>query len=101
METRVCKHCGKELPIESFSRNGMGYTNVCKECNHNRRSEARKRYVASKNKPSAEEQVEQAKHMRLKDFSPRDLMAELKRRGYEFKMTYTITHVINSEDIEL
>jgi hypothetical protein len=31
----------------------------------------------------------------LADFSPRELMAELKRRGYEGKLVYTETHTID------
>ena len=31
METKVCKCCGKELPLNNFSKNAFGYTSVCKE----------------------------------------------------------------------
>ena len=31
----------------------------------------------------------------LADFTPRELMAELKRRGYEGKITYVETHTID------
>lgn len=30
--TKVCKLCGRELPIEDFARNRYGPMRVCKEC---------------------------------------------------------------------
>ena len=33
--TKICKECGKELPLEMFSKNkGMkdGHVNICKDC---------------------------------------------------------------------
>ena len=30
--TKVCKKCGRELPLEQFHKNLWGYTQVCKEC---------------------------------------------------------------------
>ena len=30
--TKVCKRCGKELPLSSFSRNRNGLLGVCKDC---------------------------------------------------------------------
>lgn len=35
METKVCKSCGKELPLEDFPKNKGckdGHTNFCKIC---------------------------------------------------------------------
>ena len=35
METKICKKCGRELPIEEFYKaknNKDGHMNVCKEC---------------------------------------------------------------------
>ena len=44
METKVCKCCGKELPLNNFFKNVFGYTSVCKECNSmNRRIAAKKK----------------------------------------------------------
>lgn len=102
METKICKCCGRELPIEDFSRNHFGPTSVCKDCNHNNRSKARMNYVARKkaNEPSIEQQVEQAKNMRLEEFTPRELILELKRRGYTGKLTYTQIRVLDIETLE-
>ena len=30
--TKVCKRCGKELPLSSFNRNRNGLLGVCKDC---------------------------------------------------------------------
>lgn len=43
--------------------------------------------------------IDSVKEMRLKDFTPRELMQELKRRGYEFEMTYTEVHTISSKTL--
>ena len=32
METRTCKHCGRELPLENFATYRGKPTSVCKEC---------------------------------------------------------------------
>ena len=43
--TKVCKTCGRELPIEQFAANVKskdGHLGVCKECNFKARSESRK-----------------------------------------------------------
>lgn len=36
METKICKHCNRELPMEEFGKNPGskdGHINVCKRCN--------------------------------------------------------------------
>ena len=98
METRVCKTCGRELPIENFSKNAYGYIGICKECNSKHRSEAAT-HRASKKQRSIENELANAKNMRLSEFTPRELMAELKRRGYEGTLTYVETHVIDLSKI--
>lgn len=43
METKICKVCGKELPIDRFQRCKGGHClSTCKECFGKRISEARK-----------------------------------------------------------
>jgi len=96
METRICKYCGNELPLENFAKNGFGYTYVCKECNSKNRKAAKK-LLAEKKKQ--EENAVNARNIRLSDFQPRELMEELKRRGYEFEMTYVEVHKISSKTL--
>ena len=37
--SRVCKGCGKELPLEQFGRNRYGYTWYCVDCMKARRQQ--------------------------------------------------------------
>lgn len=83
METKVCSCCGRELPITEFATRGIKgrkgevcVTSLCKEC--------MKEKVAS----GREKKVDKAKSMRLKDFTPRELMQELASRGYEGKLRF-------------
>lgn len=96
METttmKVCRCCGRELPVEQFVKNAFGLTNVCHECNSRNRSEAAKR---RKNLKQQAIDALNARNLRLSDFTPRELMEELHRRGYEGKLK--ITHV---EEIDI
>ncbi len=96
METRVCETCGRELTIDHFARNKYGMARSCKECNGRKISEGR----AFKNKVSElEKELIEAKNIRLKDFTPRELMEELARRGYRGKLTYTQVHEIDLNNI--
>ena len=94
METKVCSCCGKELPLTEFAVRGIRglkgekkLTSFCKSCMQKKVSEGRSKKIDS------------VKEMRLKDFTPRELMQELKRRGYEFEMTYTEVHTISSKTL--
>lgn len=102
METKVCKCCGNELPITEFRKgkaHGVEFvTSVCKTCMSTKQSEGHKRRK-EKQAISHEAEIVQAKTMRLKDFTPRELMEELVRRGYEFEMTYTEVHHISSKTL--
>lgn len=99
-ETKVCKVCGRELPTSEFSRNGFGPLNTCKQCV----KEAKQRTRAEKkNVSDLEKALEEAKQMRLADFSQREMLAELKRRGYRLKGTLTEVKVknIDTDNIEV
>lgn len=93
MGTQVCKCCGRELPIEQFAKNAFGYIRVCKECNSKNRQEA-----ALNRKKLKQQAIDalNARNLRLADFTPRELMEELKRRGYEGKLRY-----VRIEEIDL
>ena len=97
-QTQICKCCGKELPLSAYRSGRLGLLKTCKECvrNHQIQSKLDKKIARIQ-----DNEVENAKKARLADFTPRELMAELKRRGYKFTMEYIETHVINSKDIEI
>lgn len=92
METKVCKHCGKELPLSSFGLDKSkkdGHKDWCRECTNERQRE---------NMRKLRERTKQAKLIRevptegnpaLKDFTPRQLMLELYMRGYRGSLTFT------------
>ena len=92
METKVCKCCGRELPIVEFRQTKIGRVNTCNECitKHQIKAKADK-----KMRKMEGEESEKAKRARLADFTPRELMEELKRRGYEGTLTYTETRTID------
>ena len=84
METKVCTKYGRELPLDKFSKRSRGKDGLspcCKDCAN---KYMREWYVAKKN-ATTEEVVtpEPVKERVLSDYTPRELMAELKRKGYE------------------
>ena len=71
-ETKKCKNCGRELPFTHFSKKGTGYRSICKEC----------------------EKREEGATDKFKDFTSRELIEELKARGYEGQLTKKIVETI-------
>ena len=71
-QKRYCRKCKQWLPISYFEKYGAGIRHICKACQHNIKN------------PSE----------RFIDFTSRELIEELRRRGYRGKLTYTeITEV--------
>lgn len=91
-ETKVCKRCGKELPLSMFWHNAWGATNYCTECHNERVAEGKEQ--RKKLKQQAVDAVN-ARKLRLEDFSPRELMARLKELGYEGTLKYTRVETID------
>ncbi len=96
METKKCKCCGRELPLSEFPIRKIGESRICKECDSHKKKEghARKADIIT-----PQNQLQQARSLRLSEYTPRELMEELKRRGYEGKLTYTETHIIDISTI--
>lgn len=94
METKVCKCCGRELPVSSFKKGRWGVVSVCLDCDKQHRTENKQSRI-NKAKQKIEDVRAENRQLCLSDFSPRELMAELKRRGYEGKITYVETHTID------
>ena len=85
-KTRTCKHCGRTMTEENFMRNAFGYYDVCKEC-----------HITKMNKAMKQPKID-PKKMRLNDFTPRELIEELRRRGYTGTLKYVETHIIDVEN---
>lgn len=75
----ICKTCGKDKPEDMFykTKTGKCYP-YCKECFN--------RKVRERRKLRQEEKVQQSGE--LSRYTPRELIEELKRRGYKGKLTY-------------
>jgi ribosome-binding protein aMBF1 (putative translation factor) len=95
METRVCRCCGRELPLNNFKKTRYGsYVSVCTECSTKKLRENKQKRL-DEQKQKVEDVRAENRQLCLADFSPRELMAELKRRGYDGKITYVETHTID------
>lgn len=84
-ETKICSCCGKELPLSMFSRNAIGVFSVCNDCITKKKNETRKK---NKEERNFEQELTEAKKMRLSEFTPRELAEELYRRGYTGKLKF-------------
>ena len=89
--TKVCRDCGRELPVEKFKKNRYGErVSVCTESatrkmRENKEKKRIEETIKVKEKARADAEVRNA----LSGFTPRQLMEELSRRGYKGKLTYT------------
>lgn len=103
--TKRCPKCGRELPVTEFysnKHNKDGLQDKCKECQAewNREYQKRKRQERRLEKLNHEDKVETEKividaqehtmakvhtNVELAKFTPRQLMAELKARGYRWE----------------
>lgn len=108
METKVCTKCGRELPTSEFYKNKAtkdGLQHHCKSCSNKMNLEARHRRLAKMAKTEVgAKPIEHPMHKVytnpvLAPISPRELMLELKARGYEgelvFKEIKVTEHRIN------
>lgn len=76
ISTKVCTCCGNELPVTAFNKHGRskdGYATICRACK-------------TKVKDGNSE---------LSKFTPRELIEELRVRGYHDTLEYVQHHQIN------
>lgn len=110
METKICRKCGRELPIENFYTNKSlkgGHDNCCKECKNNYSKEwAKKNREKKKAQKIENERVEFEKKYKiytnkeLAKFTPREMILELKARGYAGTLLYEEV-IVNKHFIDL
>ena len=89
IKTKKCTKCGRELPLDSFakcSRNKDGLQYECKDC-HNERTRDNY-YKRKENAFNVRPLGKVYTNVELAKFQPRDLLAELKARGYEWEKMY-------------
>lgn len=120
METKICKDCGRELPIDAFAKSACtkdGHEGSCKDCRNKRAKELRhglreksksaKIQKAVKTpKPTFDKLLEslpvttvdcrgeQAHLAGLVNWTDADLVAELRNRGYKVTATKEITTIV-------
>lgn len=81
METKICRICGEEKPITDLTKNNQykdGYDTRCKACT-NAYHKNRMRKTNTGGNPD------------LANFTPRELIEELRARGYKGTLEYTKT----------
>ena len=91
---KKCRCCGRELPISSFKKGRWGVVSVCLDCDKQHRAENKQSRI-NRAKQKIEDARAENRQLCLADFSPRELMEELYRRGYRGKLEYTETHTID------
>lgn len=101
--TKVCKECGRELPLEQFAKNPHGYTSLCKECMKAKQSKGVKAHRdglkelkdqmerSSMHRPEYQPEGKKAPAFDITTASDADLVAELRARGYAGTLTKTHT----------
>lgn len=84
METKLCKKCGRELPVSMFYANKAkadGLQSSCKECHLKQCKES---YAKRSNKEEKSSLKKVYSKPDLATFTPRELMQELKARGFKW-----------------
>lgn len=89
METKKCTRCGRVLPISEFNKRAKspdGLQAYCREC---------KREIYQESHLSKEKLLS---NNPLSGYTPRELLEELKKRGYKWDKIY-YTQEIKYENI--
>ena len=88
MVTKVCTKCGRELPLDQFSKQAKakdGKRSQCKECDlEYQRKKYEERRLSRTNNTAFSKLYS---NIELAKFTPRQLIEELKARGYRGTLT--------------
>lgn len=79
METKKCTICGSVLPASEFAYHPKAADGLCNACNNCRSKKTRK----------PRKSIQVCGNPALSNFKPRDLIEELRVRGYRGKLTFT------------
>lgn len=82
METKVCKVCGQELPLSEFRKSPFTVNGIA-TCNKCISDKIKKTKLFNRTKSNSNNE--------LAKFTPRELIGELKSRGYKGKLYVTRT----------
>lgn len=88
IDTKKCSKCGEIKPVAEFYKNIStidGYDVYCKECKKAVCREAYRKKISQK-------RIEETNNA-LSKYTPRDLLTELKRRGYKWEKMYCLQEI--------
>ena len=96
IKTKKCSKCGRELPISEFYRNSSskdGLQGWCKDCTNDKLRKQGLNPVDKTLDKILDVRNTKDSGSPLKDFTPRELINELRQRGYTGKLqiVHTIT----------
>lgn len=90
-KTKTCRECGRELPLDKFSKNRNGSLHVCKDCMKAKRAKAAEKGAKPGRYKTPERRLSEIFVSALTPLSDTTLIEELKKRGYTGTLTKTLT----------
>lgn len=88
--TKVCKCCGRELPLYCFKATRWGTrAGVCIECANQKARDNKIRKQQEEEMAKAREDAKKSERQKmLEQYTPRELMERLRDLGYKGELTY-------------
>ena len=91
-DKKSCTCCGQVKTLDHFKLTRWGTrVSVCTECATQKARDNKIRKQQEKEMAKAREDAKKSEHQKmLEQYTPRELMEELARRGYTGELTYTM-----------